>query len=358
MSHSVWRSLAQPAALPASWAYGTAVGVRNWLYQKGTFPVKSLPVPVVSVGNITVGGSGKTPMVAHIAGLLLARGRAVGVISRGYRRASASRTVVVSEGQSLLATVTEGGDEPVELAERVPGLAVAVGGDRYQAGMELLRRRGDLTFILDDGFQHRQLSRDLDLVCIDAEESVECLRLLPAGTLREPLPYLERAGALIWTRWREGRPSEPLASRILRSFTREHPVFRSVSTISGFRPLAGTESGLPAEGLRGKDVGLLSGIAKPQRFRQDLEACGARVVWSCAKRDHYKWQPDEVSRLVASAQRSGAQAVITTGKDAVKMSGVGPTVLPLYRAELQARILEQEAFENLLETLPRLAFKP
>ena len=352
MSRSVLRSLLQPVAVPASWAFGAAVAARKWLYQSGTISTRRLPEPVVSVGNITVGGSGKTPMVACIARHFLSRGRAVGVLSRGYGREEAGRMVVVSEGQSVLATAAEGGDEPLELAEQVPGLAVAVGPDRYEVGLELLRRRGEQIFILDDGFQHRRLSRDLDLVCIDADESADDLRLLPAGRLREPLSNLDRAGALIWTHWREGRPAETLTSRVLPSLAKERPVFRSVSTISGFQSIPSSDPRLPAEGLRGQSIGLLCGIAKPDRFREDLEECGARIVWSRTNRDHYCWLPDEVARLLEEARSAGAQAVVTTGKDAVKMTAVEKTPVPLYRAVLECRVLEQEAFEALLDSLP------
>jgi tetraacyldisaccharide 4'-kinase len=261
--------------------------------------------------------------------------------------------VVVSEGESVLATPAEGGDEPVELAGLVPGLAVAVGADRYQAGLELLRRRGEQIFILDDGFQHRRLARDLDLVCIDAGESDDHLRLLPAGRLREPLANLNRAGALIWTRWREGRPAESLSARVLPWLTDRRPVFRSVSAISGFQSVPSPSHGLPAEALRGESVGLLSGIAGPGRFREDLERCGVRIVWSRAERDHHTWRPDEVASLLEEARRAGARAVVTTGKDAVKMTAMGETPVPLYRALLESRVVEREAFEALLDALPR-----
>jgi tetraacyldisaccharide 4'-kinase len=358
MSRSALGSLALPATLPASWAYRGVVGARNWLFEREALAVKELPVPVVSVGNITVGGSGKTPLVAHIARHFLSQGRPVAVLSRGYRRAlstgSPGATHLVSDGRAILGDVKEAGDEPMELAQQVRGLAVAVGADRYRAGMELLRLRDQQVFILDDGFQHRRLARNLDLVCIDSDEPVETLRMLPAGRLREPLGNLDRADALVWTRWREGHPTERLASRILQSFSRERPIFRSVSAITGLRPIADPTIHLPTDTLRGQNIGVLAAIAQPQRLRQDLEACGARVVWSCEKRDHHAWQADEVMSLLDSAQSSGARAVVTTGKDAVKMSGVEKTPVPLYRAALETRVLESEAFEVLLDTMPGL----
>jgi len=131
------------------------------------------------------------------------------------------------------------------------------------------------------------------------------------------------------------------------------PVFRSACALSGFRPIQGNDERLPAEAFRGEPVGLLAGIAKPDRFRKDLEQCGARIVWSRTERDHYPWQPDELARLLKEAQEAGARAVVTTGKDAVKMKGVAATPIPLYRAELECRVLEQKAFDAVLDTLPR-----
>ena len=355
MSGSVLGKLALPATVPMSWAYGAVVGARNWLYERDALAVKKLPAAVISVGNLTIGGSGKTPLVAHIARHFLSQGRQVTVLSRGYGRVSSGAShLVVSDGRSILAGVDESGDEPMELARQVPGLAVAVGANRYDAGMDLLRERGPQVFILDDGFQHRRLARNLDIVCIDAEESVETLRVLPAGRLREPFANLERAGALVWTRWREGSPSKSLESRVSRSLSYDRPIFRSVNSISALHQLGDPEKTLPPETLRGQDVGVLAAIARPERLHRDVEACGARVVWSCSRRDHHAWQLDEVTKLLEQAQSSGAQAVVTTGKDAVKISTLGDTVVPLYQADLETRVLESEAFEVLLDTMPGL----
>ncbi len=351
MSGSVLETIALPATVPMSWAYSAVVGARNWLYERDALAVRKLPAAVISVGNLTVGGSGKTPLVAHIARHFLSQGRPVTVLSRGYRRASSGAThLVVSDGRSILAGVDEAGDEPMELARQVPGLAVAVGANRYEVGMELYRKRGPQVFILDDGFQHRRLARNLDIVCIDAEEPVETLRMLPAGRLREPFANLDRAGALVWTRWREGSPSKSLESRVLRSLSYDRPIFRSINSISALHPLGDPDKTLPPDSLRGQDVGILAAIARPERLRQDVEVCGARVVWSCTKRDHHAWQAGEVRQLLENAKSSGAKAVVTTGKDGVKMAAVGDSAVPLYQATLETRVLESEAFEVLLDT--------
>jgi tetraacyldisaccharide-1-P 4'-kinase len=167
------------------------------------------------------------------------------------------------------------------------------------------------------------------------------------------LPNLDRAGALVWTRWREGRPAEALAARVLPCLGGQRQVFRSVSAISGFQSIASGSQRLPAEGLRGESIGVLSGIAAPGRFREDLEDCGVRIVWSRTERDHHPWRLDEIGRLLEEARSEGARVVVTTGKDAVKMTAVEQTPVPLYRALLESRVLEQQAFEALLDALPR-----
>ncbi len=340
-----------PLTLPVSWLYRIAVHLRNQRYDAGYSTIHRLPRPVLSVGNLTVGGSGKTPLVALISRYLLGKGRQVAVLSRGYRRQMSNAFRVVSDGKQVLVGVEEAGDEPMELAQSVEGLVVAVGRDRFLAGLEVIRTLNAEVFVLDDAFQHRRLYRNLDLVCIDAHESPENLLLLPAGRMREPLASLNRASGILWTRWRPDHPSEALASRVLGALRSEVPVFRVRQTTSGFSALAGREERLDQGGLDGEPVGLLAGIARPARFKEDLEATGARVVWSVARRDHHHWQPAEVARLIEEAKTNGARAVVTTGKDAVKLSALRDLPLPLYRMDIELDVLERDSFELLLDSV-------
>jgi tetraacyldisaccharide 4'-kinase len=257
---------------------------------------------------------------------------------------------MVSDGKNILVDVTLSGDEPMELAVSVEGLAVAVGADRYRAGLEVIRRVAPRVFVMDDGFQHRRLYRDLDLVCMDAAEPVENLKLLPAGRLREPLRGLNRAGALVWTGWKRGKPSDPLVSRVLGVLESEIPVFRAVQKVVGFTAVAGGEETLGPRGLDGEPVGLLAAMAKPGRFKEALEDTGAQIVWSLTKRDHYAWHLEEVERAVAKAKKRGTKAVVTTGKDGVKLSKLDELALPLYRMDIRTEVLEREAFETLLDS--------
>jgi len=346
----VLRRTLLPLTLPLSVLYRAAVALKNQLFERSYLSIHQLPHPVISVGNLTVGGSGKTPLVAHIARYLLSKGGPVAVVSRGYRRRDPRPFLVVSDGREILADAAEAGDEPVELARLIEGLVVAVGADRYRVGLEVVRRLGPQVFVLDDGFQHRRLYRDLDIVCIDAGEDAENLRVVPAGRSRETLASLTRAGAIVWTRFGPDRPSESLSSRVLGTLREEVPIFRAIQKPVGFSRIDGEES-LSVEALENEPVGLMAAIARPKRLREDLETTGAQVVWSVTRRDHHAWRPDEVRRLVDKARARGARAVVTTGKDAVKMNGLSDLALPIYRLDSRMEILERETFEILLSSV-------
>jgi tetraacyldisaccharide 4'-kinase len=330
---------------PLSWLYGALVSLRNRRYDRDPGAATKLPAVVVSVGNLTVGGSGKTPFVAALARALLGRGERVAVLSRGYGRRSRSGFVLVSDGRTIQGNVEDCGDEPLELARGVEGLTVVVGPDRAAAGRELLEKLGPHVLLLDDGFQHRRLRRDLDLVCFDAREPIETLHLLPHGRLREPLESLARAHAIVWTGWREGAPRDELRELVTRAAPRL-PSIRAESRLRGFSRVDGTDW-LDAEGLRDQPVGALLGVARPERV---LETIPARVVYAATRRDHHWWGAEEVRSLAEEAKRKGAVALVTTGKDAVKMSGAAPS-LPLYALRSETEILDRSALEALLEPL-------
>jgi len=329
------------ALAPLSWIYRAAVSVRNRYYDR--VEPKKLDVPVVSVGNLTVGGSGKTPFVEVVSRHFLSRKIPVAVLSRGYRREGSAPFVLVSDGQEVLASARDGGDEPVELARKVEGLVVAVGADRYQAGLALLKRLGPHVLVLDDGFQHRRLYRDLDIVCFDCGDPK--LRLLPAGRLREPVASLSRADAIVLTGYREGcRPPTRFDKLVLRSITR----------VVGFSRLDGGER-LSADAFHGKPVALAVGIARPERARESLDA---DVVTFETRRDHHSWSASELEAIAAGASGKGAQALLVTGKDAVKLEESTAVALPIYRIDIESEISDPSALGALLDgvaSLPPLA---
>src|SRR5574337_1360647 len=183
-----------------AWLYGIIVRFRLWCYRIGWLSTTRLSCPVVSVGNVTVGGTGKTPIVILLTEWLSAKGRRVAILSRGYKRRSRVRQLLVSDGSRILAGPLEAGDEPFLMAQRCPYALVAVGADRVALGQWVLEQHPIDCIVLDDGFQHRALHRDVDLALLDATDAAGLDALLPAGRLREPLTELGRASALVVTR--------------------------------------------------------------------------------------------------------------------------------------------------------------
>jgi tetraacyldisaccharide 4'-kinase len=186
---------------PLSLIYEVATNVRNKFYESGLFGSEKLSAKVISVGNITVGGTGKTPLVAFVAKKLAAKGEKVCILTRGYGRENSNERVLVSDSQKILADVKKSGDEPFELAEKLIGIAAVLADkNRFEAGKWAIENLGITAFVLDDGFQHRQLKRDLDIVCIDATKPFASDKVLPLGELRESLANLKRADAIVITR--------------------------------------------------------------------------------------------------------------------------------------------------------------
>ncbi len=306
--------------LPLSWLYGTVVTFRNLLFDIGILPADPAGVPVISVGNMTAGGTGKTPLVERIVEWLLERGHAVAVVSRGYGRSSEG-VVVVSDGNRVLVNAAQGGDEPVQLARRFPGLRVVVGERRVDAAREAVRALGATVIVLDDGFQHRYLKRDLDIVVVDSREDLRKEPMFPAGLRREPMRGLGRADIVAFskvaysdTSWAEG------AGRWYRG-----PVaaFRHAThaVIS-----ASDQAELPVEQYRGRPVIAFSGIGDHESFVAGLRREGFEVAGSMRFRDHHRFTVDDAGELLALAREKRAEAMVTTEKDIVRIHADGAVV--------------------------------
>jgi tetraacyldisaccharide 4'-kinase len=281
------------------------LGAREKMYEAGLFRILRLNHPVVSVGNLTLGGTGKTPLVIALAERFRNEGFRPVVLSRGYKRSSKGIRIV-SRGDGPIITWQESGDEPFLIARRAPGVAVVVGADRYEAG-RLAEREGlgDL-FILDDGFQHRGLFRNVDLVTIDPAEWVEGEKLLPRGRWREPKTAIQRAQAACvqekpgWT-----VPALPI------------PTFRIQTVIDGI--YRGCDP-IDAESLRGQTVVAFAGIAKPGRFFEALENLGVILARRVEFGDHHAFTREDI----ADISTKGSNALfVTTEKDAVRLEGTG-----------------------------------
>ena len=320
----------QPVLAPLGWLFGGVVRLRNSAYDRGLLAIRHLPVPVVSVGNLTVGGTGKTPLVAALARRLAARGRRPAVVLRGYGGRNARRpggpALLVSRGKPghLLADVDQAGDEALLLATILADVPVVVSAQRYHGGMQAITTCGADLVLLDDGFQHRALHRDLDLVALDATAPLGGGRLLPAGLLREPPLALRRAHALILTR----AHGDLLYERAAATLERVAPgvtIYRARHRATGLRLVSSGPAPPPSLAeLKGMPVAGFAGLARPGALRDTLASLGARVVMFTPLADHHPFRPGEIQGLVDAGLQAGARLVITTAKDAVRMDPAAP----------------------------------
>jgi tetraacyldisaccharide 4'-kinase len=320
--------------------YGLGARLHRALYRTGWLAARALPCPVVSVGSLTAGGSGKTPLAAAVAAGLHARGLRVALASRGYGRAAADGGVeIVSDGGRIRCGPERAGDEPLLLAAQAPGVPVVVARDRYRAGLCAVREFGSELLVLDDGFQHHRLRRDLDLVALDGAAGLGGGHVLPRGPLREPLSALARADAIVVV-------DGPLAAADEARLAARAPAARRFAVRRvpvGLRPLAGGASE-PAGSLRGREVGMLCGIARPSSLRRTLASLGARVVAERLFEDHHRFRPRDLAGL------GSERPWVVTEKDAVKID-------PRWAAGSDLRVLalaiegERELVDFVLDRL-------
>jgi len=295
-------TMRRPWALPLVPLYWAGLCIKNALRAAGLSRIHRLTWPVISIGSLSAGGAGKTPVVIALANLLGAQGNTVDVLSRGYGRQS---TEVAAVDPSVSSPTERFGDEPVLISSST-GLDVWVGADRHAAGLaaelaatQVLSTTG--IHLLDDGFQHRRLARNVDLVLVTAEDISDVL--LPAGNRREPLSALNRAQVIL-LREEECAALEPRVRRYLRPNT---PIWHIRRTLN-----------VPQ--IPPADLLAFSGIARPQSFIDMLKACGLRVIDSVVFPDHHRYTADDMRRLAERLRTSTAQAFVTTEKDAVKIT--------------------------------------
>jgi len=295
--------------------------------------------PVVSVGNLSMGGTGKSPVVAAMAQWLLDQGERPAILSRGYGRAEApDGVVVVSDGRQVREGVDRAGDEPLMLARQVPGAAVCVSPDRYLAGTLAERQLGCTVHVLDDGFQHLQLARDLDVLVTTMGEIPEG-RVLPMGRLREPMDAAARAHVLVVSDATAGAAATEAWAL-------------GISQSCGARRTLGAPAGIgdQGSGIRASDAKILAvaGIANPSRFVDALGGSGWTVADSITFPDHHRYTSADVARIESKRQQAGADAVFTTDKDAVRFAALGALPFALYRVPLVVAFDPPEAlFESV-----------
>jgi tetraacyldisaccharide 4'-kinase len=295
----------------ASLLYGRAATLRRRWYARHPARRRCLERPVISVGNLSTGGAGKTPIVAHVAALLVARGERPAVLSRGYGRTSPSSGVtIVSDGSAVLAPLERAGDEPLMLARALPAVRVVVAADRYEAGRVAERTLGATIHVLDDGFQHLGLERDVDLLIASERDLSD--QVLPAGRLREPLAAAASADALLVD------TSGPAGADRVKEALGVGTAFYIQRTIGRPHSLS---SGDSAPISTGDVILAVAGIARPDRFFADLEAAGLPARAKLVFRDHHPYTDADIVRIVRAARDASATIVLTTEKDAVRLSG-------------------------------------
>lgn len=321
--------------------YGWATQCRNMLYDRGWVSQRRLPCRVVSIGNLTLGGTGKTPVTIAVTEALLAAGHRVAVLSRGYRRRSRTPRVLVSDGHKVLVGPDQAGDEPFLIAQRCPRAVVAVGADRYQLGRWVLEQCSVDCLVLDDGFQHRALYRDVDLLLVDATDEHGLRALVPAGRLREPVSAAARATALLVTRVEASADAQPIVSLIQQATGRAVKPILIRFTPQGFVD-ARNGSGVPIDTVAGQRAVIFSGIGNAGAFRTSVLRQGLIVVDEVVFPDHHAYTMSDVNRVKARAERLGAPVLVTTEKDAVKLQALPSLSMPVWAMRLDTHILEGE----------------
>jgi tetraacyldisaccharide 4'-kinase len=312
---------------PPSLLYGVIVRVRVWLYANGWLKQRRLKSPVVSVGNLTVGGTGKTPMVIWLAERFLAEGKRVAILSRGYRGANGT-----SDEIELM---------KFRLQNRV---SFGVGKNRFAEGQRIESQQPVDVFLLDDGFQHLHLARDLDILLMDASCPLGGESLLPAGCLREPLSAMARANILVFTRT-ETMPGTIEAIGKLN----QYPVFAAATQLVGFRRLGGEIAFLSSSEIGAGPFFAFCGLGNPDAFFRDLRNWGLGICGQMTFPDHHRYTDRDVLRIQQAAKQTSARAFVTTEKDAQNLGSVKIENAPVYISVIDLVVSPEADFKNALD---------
>ena len=331
--------------IPLSLPYAMVQYLRSGLYRYGILKAKRLPRPVISVGNITVGGTGKTPFIAYIARMLLEQGVSVAVLSRGYGGTLEGTTAVVSDGRKIFLTAEECGDEPYLLAKSIPGLMIVIGVDRHAAGLLAMEQLSPDIFLLDDGFQHLRLHRDMNILLLDCTRPFGNGWTLPAGLLREPRWASLRADWIIHTRCTDFIMNIPGLEQIPQMSSR-HKLVDAVTLCGGAQVKLAT--------LKGLKIVAFAGIANPQSFFDELRLQGMKLVAAISFPDHVDYHDNRIAQIRDTFRQTGADWAITTEKDGVKLNRLSDelakrTLLARLDLAIDDPALLNEELRNLLQ---------
>lgn len=354
-----------------SWLFNSLVQLRLWLYQRRLLHDQPLGCLVIVVGNLTVGGTGKTPVVEKFARALRDRGRKVAILTRGYKskappfwkkwwyrftHTAEQPPRIVSDGERVLLNSEEAGDEPYMLAKNLPGIVVLVDKNRVKSGAFAIKRFGCDTLILDDGFQYLPLKGRLNLLLVDKTNPFGNGYLLPRGILREPIKHLKRASYVFLTKSNGQRDLE------LEALIKEHnpevdiiECAHQPQYLQRFgREGEGPEARVPLSFLKGRRVLAFSGIATPESFEKFLRDLGALLVGRERFLDHYRYAEEDLAQLFALARSEGAECLVTTEKDAVRIADSLPCPIPIFYLRLEIDIIRGAA--DFDEAVGRICF--
>jgi tetraacyldisaccharide 4'-kinase len=345
-----------------SLVFGAVVSARYLLYRYGIMRRYPLGIQVISIGNVTAGGTGKTPVTEIFARTLAAEGRKVAILSRGYRRKEApwwkrlftqviDPPLVVSDGKRVLLDSATGGDEPYMLASNLPGVAVVVDRNRVKAGRYAIKRLGCDTIILDDGFQYQKLKHSVEVVLVDSTNPFGNGNLLPRGILRESARNLKRADIIFMTKCRGD--VEDVKCEI-RKYNTTAEIVQCNHSPRVLKDVWSREE-FPLSWLEGKTLCTLSGIASPKGFENSLRHLGAKVVWCERYADHHRYDSSEVLYALNRTADMGADALVTTEKDAVRFPRFETSPVRCLYLRIAIEILDGE--ENFTQIINRICFK-
>ncbi|MGQ9499471.1 MAG: tetraacyldisaccharide 4'-kinase [Dissulfurimicrobium sp.] len=339
---------------PLSPAYSGVMRLRAWAYKKGFLVAKTLPCPVISIGNITLGGTGKTPFVMAVAEWLKRQDIRPAIVTRGYGGRAGKGPALVSTGEGALLSPLEAGDEPAMMANQIRGIPVVAGSDRFNAGLFAINNLNAQVILLDDGFQHIALNRDIDIVLIKAGRPFGTGRVFPGGDLREPLQAMRRATAIVITDSQILSPDQIKTYRqMVGAIAPERPVFLAQTRVKNIMDI---DLSMP--------IFAFCGIGSPETFFEMCAETGADIRGKKAFRDHHAYTLNDIKQIAEEAIKSGARRVVTTAKDAVKvkdiwqetMAGEDKT-LPLVTLEIEA-LPEAGLFRLIANTLAKTGLRP
>lgn len=336
----------------ASSVYSAVARQRRAWYTRAPDRQRQLQRPVISIGNLSVGGSGKTPVVGYVVRWLLASGERPAILSRGYgRRIQDEGVTVVSDATRVLTDLAHAGDEPLMLARDLPGAVVAVAADRYLAGRLAETRLGATVHVLDDGFQHVRLGRDVNVLLMHEADLTD--RVLPAGRLREPLSAACHADAILLTT----ATAEPAADRV--AALRAHVPAKLLFTVRrALAPVRLVASGTIITPASAGPVFVVAGIARPERLFADLAAAGWKVAGTMTFADHHRFRQADVTRVTAAARDAQTHVVVTTAKDAVRLEPLDCSSMALAVAPLDVVVEPAGEFGEWLRHRLRAAREP